>query len=140
MENHPPKQSAESTPFSPHKAKQHFRALLPLFAGYWHEASLNKPAEDSAWTEYVTLLQACQTILSHAPMHPGEARQANAERHLERALEILATALHTVLPTSLRELDYYIIDEAVQERRRQQGLNQYHRARQKARKARKRGK
>ena len=117
-----------ATPLTPHRAKRLFRSLLPIFAGYWHEASHARPEEgDSAWMEYVTLLRACQHILDHAPMHPNEAVQVNAERRLERALETLATALHTILPTSLRELDYYIIDEAVQERRRQQGFNRYNR-------------
>lgn len=122
------------TLLSPHQAKRQFRALLPLFAGYWQEATHTRETADSAWIEYVTLLRACQSILNHAPMHPNEAKQVNAEHRLEHTLEILATALHTILPTSLRELDYYIIDEAVQERRQQQGLNRYMRAKAKQRK------
>lgn len=114
-------QAQLAAPLNPHRAKCLFRSLLPILAGYWQEASYGR-AGDSAWTEYVTLLQACQQILDHAPLHPNEAAQVNAERRLERALEVLATALHTILPTSLQELDYYIMDDEALERREQTGV------------------
>lgn len=111
-------QALLAAPLNPHRAKCFFRSLLPILAGYWQEASYGRVG-DSAWTEYVTLLRACQQIVDHAPLHPNEAAQVNAERRLERALEVLATALHTILPTSLQELDYYIMDDAALERREQ---------------------
>ncbi len=107
-----------ATALNPHQVKCLLRSLLPVLAGYWQGASYIRPG-DAAWTEYVTLLRACQQVLDHAPMHPNEAVQVNAERRLERALEALATALHTIFPASLQELDYYIMDDVALERRRQ---------------------
>lgn len=132
-ESQPP---ATSVPLTPHAAKRLFRALLPIFAGYWYEASI-APGADAAWTDYLAVLRACQVVLDHAPMHPNEAKQVNAERRLERALEVLVTALHTLM-TNLGELDYYVMDEQKRERRRRQGLNRYTRAKQARRKRRKR--
>ena len=104
---HPPAQPQLARPrLNANEAKRLFRSLLPMFAHFWREASRVAP-EDSSWPDYERVLLACQKVLEHAPMHPNEARQINAERHLEHALEYLAEALATVLPSGLGELDFY---------------------------------
>jgi hypothetical protein len=101
---------APGAPLSPHVTKRLFRSLLPRIASYWAQASAGRP-EDTFWPSYERLLLACQQVLDQAPMHPNEAAQANIERRLECALELLATTLGTVLPGGLPELGYYQLDE-----------------------------
>lgn len=122
-----------------HVAKLAFRALLPLFARFWSDARANAP-EDSLnaaiWPGYERLLRACQDILSHAPMHPNEAKQ-NVEPRYVRSLERLATMLASLFPHGFAELETYVIADEVQEWRRSHGVVRRHR-RAKARRRRKR--
>lgn len=111
----------ESTTFpislSPHVAKSLFRSLLPLFRNYWQETR-HIASQDANWHDYLTILHVCQDVLDHAPMHPNEIKQANAERLLEQALEQLATTLHHVMPGGLPELEGYVVADPVHARRR----------------------
>lgn len=129
-------QPITTTPvLKPYQARRMFRALLLLFAGYWREAE-EELANETLRKDYFTILRACQDILSAAPMHPQEARATNIGRRYDRALERLATALNQALPGGVAELDYYIVDDVLRERRRQQGLARYRQAKKRQRKRR----
>ncbi len=104
-----------TAPLSPQTARHLFRSLLPLFAGYWQEARA-VAGEDSYWKDYAHLLHTCQDVLDHAPMHLNEAKQLNVEHHLEKALECLATALNSIMPGGLSELEAYIVTDLVEHR------------------------
>lgn len=118
--------------FKPYEAKRLFRALLLLFAGYWQQAEV-EIANEATRKNYFLLLRACQDVLNAAPMHPQEARTANIEHRYDRALERLATTLNQMLPGGLAELDYYIVDDTMRERRRQRGLSRYRQAKKRQR-------
>jgi hypothetical protein len=111
---------------TPHVAKHAFRALMPMFAHYWHEARTSE-GTNPRWPDYERVLRACQDVLYYAPMHPNEARQVNAEARLTRSLERLATALAETFPGGLEELEGYIVTDAVREMRRARGLARYRR-------------
>lgn len=114
-------------------ARRQFRVLFPLFALDWYEAMLASQ-DPKTWQEYFSVLLACQVVLDHAPMYPSEIKQINVEQQLERALKVLATALHQVLPASLLELDYYIADQGTVKRRRRSHASRARQARKKYRK------
>lgn len=118
---------------TPHIAKHAFRALLPVFAHFWHEARTTE-STNPLWPDYERVLRACQDVLFYAPMHPNEAKQVNAEARLTRSLERLATALAEVFPGGLEELEGYIVTDAVREMRRARGLARCRRRKLKARK------
>jgi hypothetical protein len=124
-----------------HIARQTFRALLPIFAEYWQqgqEAASEESLNAVLWPDYIRLLRACQEILSHAPMHPGEVKTVNIEKRYVRSLEQLATALAHIFPNGFMELESYILSEQEREWRRVRGLARYQRARSRRRRSRRR--
>lgn len=118
---------------TPYVAKKAFRGLLPMFAHFWRQARTTE-GSNPLWPDYERILRACQDVLYHAPMHPNEAKQVNAEARLTRSLERLATALAEVFPAGLEALEGYIVTDFVREMRRARGLARYRRRKLKARK------
>lgn len=118
---------------TPHEAKRLLRTILDAVEKDWQEATAGA-GDDSAWKQYLPLLKACKSVLEHAPLHPNEAKQINPQRRLDHALERLATTLkETLFGGAFSELEGYVMDDLTKERRRQQGLSRYKRAKQRQR-------
>lgn len=130
-----------SQEMKPYMAKLAFRALLPVFASYWsdaREAAIPDSLDAATWPDYERLLLACQDILSHAPMHPNEAKTVHIEPKFVRSLERLATTLAAIFPNGFMELETYVVTDQVREWRRTRGLARYRRAKKRTRRSRRR--
>lgn len=113
---------AASISQTPHQGKQQLLARLAEVERYWQEGVVRAEA-GSAWSEYARLLNACKDVIEHAPLHPNEVRQIDDPvPRIDYALERLATTLATILPGGLHELEYFLVDDAARERRRQAAL------------------
>lgn len=115
-------QTPEPHPYlAAHLAKHTYRALLPVFAHIWsqaREAALPDSLNAALWPGYERVLRACQDVLSDAPMHPNECRQANIETRYDRAIERLVTTLVEIFPGGMKELESYIATDALRAKRR----------------------